>query len=134
MEAPQPIASTAGALLAQRCPRCHTGRLFSTGTYSLSFTDMPAACPVCGQAYEPEPGFYYGAMYISFGFATGLFLFVGLGLYYLAGDPSTWVYVTTVAAAVLLLAPVMYRYSRALMLYLFGGVRGDARYFGAARD
>ncbi len=29
-------------------------------------------CPVCGQDYEPEPGFYYGAMFISY-IITGWF-------------------------------------------------------------
>jgi len=27
---------------------------------------MPERCPVCEQNYEPEPGFYYGAMFMSY--------------------------------------------------------------------
>jgi hypothetical protein len=27
---------------------------------------MPPTCKVCGQNYYPEPGFYYGAMFISY--------------------------------------------------------------------
>lgn len=81
---------------------------------------MPSHCPVCGQAYEPEPGFYWGAMFISYGFNTAVFALVGLGLFYLAGDPPVWVYVAGVAGTSLLLTPFIFRYSRALMLYLFG--------------
>ena len=87
---------------------------------------MPAQCPVCAQSYEPEPGFYFGAMYISFGFAVAVFLGVGLLLYFLAGDPDTWVYVLAVTAVMLLLTPLVFRYSRALMLYLFGSTGYDA--------
>ncbi len=123
---PAPVTSSALALLALRCPRCHQGRLFAHSAASLTkFTEMPAACPVCGQSFEPEPGFYFGAMYISFGFAVGIFALMGVALYYLAGDPPTWVYVAGVAAVTLISTPLVFRYSRAVMLYLFGGTSYD---------
>lgn len=84
---------------------------------------MPARCPVCGQAYEPEPGFYWGAMFVSYFFAVAVFAVSGVALYCLAGDPPLWVYVSTVAVVSLLSTPLVFRYSRAIMLYLFGGVR-----------
>jgi uncharacterized protein (DUF983 family) len=122
------IQSTGRAWLALRCPRCHTGRLFTHGAFSTSFTDMPPACPVCGQTYEPEPGFYYGAMYISSGFSTALLLGIWFMLYFLAHDPPLWVYLTAVTVAVLAFTPLLFRYARALMLYAFGGTGFDARY------
>lgn len=94
----------------------------------MRFVMMPAACPVCGQTFEPEPGFYYGAMYISSAFSTALLLGVGFVLFYLAQDPPLWVYVLAVAGAVLLATPLLFRYSRAVMLYLFGGARFDRRF------
>jgi hypothetical protein len=103
--------------------------MFSYGAYNLShFTEMPVSCPVCGQHYEPEPGFYWGAMYISFGFAVPIVLLSGAFLYWFAGDPDTWVYVTMVAVVMLLLTPPSFRYARAVMLYAFGGVQFDKRY------
>ena len=115
-------------MLALRCPRCHTGKLFTHPALSTTFMEMPAACPVCRQTYEPEPGFYYGAMYISSGFSTAILLSIGFLLYYLAHDPPLWIYVTTVAAAVLAVTPLLFRYSRAVMLYGFGGAHFDPRY------
>ncbi|GAB3872503.1 hypothetical protein GCM10028824_22970 [Hymenobacter segetis] len=122
------IPSTGRALLELRCPRCHTGKLFTHPALSTKFMEMPEACPVCRQTYEPEPGFYYGAMYISSGFSTGVLLAIGFLLYYFASDPPLWVYVTTVAAAVLVITPLLFRYSRAVMLYGFGGASFDPRY------
>ena len=122
------IQSTASALLHLRCPRCHTGLLFTHPALSTKFMDMPEACPVCRQTYEPEPGFYYGAMYISSGFSTGILLAIGFLLFYLAHDPPLWVYITTVAVAVLGVTPLLFRYSRAVMLYGFGGASFDQRY------
>ena len=40
-----------------------------------------------GLAFEPEPGFYIGAMYISYAFTTGIVLMVGLLVYHTAGRP-----------------------------------------------
>lgn len=50
---------------------------------------MPKSCPHCGQNYWPEPGFYYGAMFISYifigwfciGFVAILHWVVGVGLW-----------------------------------------------------
>ncbi|TGE15218.1 DUF983 domain-containing protein [Hymenobacter elongatus] len=83
---------------------------------------MPDNCPICGQAYEPEPGFYWGAMFVSYGFSVAIFAISGVLCYYLLGDPAVWVYVLTVAVASFALMPLVFRYSRAIMLYLFGGV------------
>ncbi len=124
-----PIESTTQALLALRCPRCHQGRLFTTSAFNLSqFANMPAQCPVCGQAFEPEPGFYFGSMYITFAFNVATVVVLGVLIYYLFGNPDTWVYVTAVTAFTILLTPVMLRYSRALMLYLFGGTGYNPKY------
>lgn len=119
--------STTAALLALRCPRCHKGPLFKHPAASLHFSDMYDACVVCEQTYEPEPGFYYGAMYLSSGFAVMIFAIVGVLLYNFAGDPDTWVYVAAVFGVTLVTTPLVFRYSRALMLYLFGGVHYDPR-------
>lgn len=63
-----------------KCPKCHEGDLFETGTFSFKKSfDMPQKCPACGQKYFLGPGFYYGAMFISY-VITAFFclFFVGL--------------------------------------------------------
>jgi uncharacterized protein (DUF983 family) len=54
-----------------KCPKCHEGDLFETGSFSFKKPfDMPKQCGHCGQNYWPEPGFYYGAMFISYIFTA----------------------------------------------------------------
>lgn len=61
------------AIFHFKCPKCQEGDLFDTPTFSFKKPfDMPDRCPYCGQSYIPEPGFYYGAMFISYIF-TGWF-------------------------------------------------------------
>ncbi|WP_345056902.1 DUF983 domain-containing protein [Hymenobacter glaciei] len=118
------VDSTALALAKLRCPRCHQGKLFSYSALNVTkFARMPAQCPVCSQTFEPEPGFYFGSMYITFAFNVATFLVMGVLIYFLLSDPDTWVYVSVITGITILLTPVILRYSRALMLYLFGGVQ-----------
>lgn len=119
------------SLIEGRCPRCHQGPLFSAPVTNLArFSEMPAECPACSQTYEPEPGFYYGAMFISYAFSVATLVITGLATYVLGHDPAAWVYVTNTILGTLVMAPFSYRASRALMLYLFGSVHFDARVAG----
>jgi hypothetical protein len=44
---------------------------------------MNKVCPACGQRFEPEPGFYFGAMFISYIFLAFFCLgFTGLLVFY----------------------------------------------------
>src|SRR5438105_9687609 len=57
-----------GALLRQRCPNCRKGRMFR------SLLEMNDPCPVCGQLFQREEGYFLGAMYASYALATGLLI------------------------------------------------------------
>jgi hypothetical protein len=82
---------------------------------------MNETCPVCGVRLEPEPGFYQGAMYVSYGFTVALIIGLGFLLYFL-GNPSEWTTISIIIGISLLLVPLNYRYSRIIYLYLLGGL------------
>lgn len=92
----------------------------------FSFT-MFEKCQVCGIRYEKEPGFFYGAMYVSYAFSVMLMTMCGviLNMFF---KPDLWVYLVTVAGVVIVLWPVMYRYSRSIFLHFFGGIRFNPNY------
>lgn len=90
--------------------------------------EMYDRCPKCEQTYEPEPGFYYGAMFVSYAFSAAITLATGFVLYNFFDNPDTWVYMTVVMSFVALLWPVMFKYSRAIFLHLFGGIRFNPKY------
>ena len=55
------------SLFGMKCPRCREGDLFKTSTISFQKPfEMLDSCPTCKQRYNPEPGYYYGAMFISY--------------------------------------------------------------------
>src|SRR5690606_14294140 len=53
-----------------KCPRCRKANLFTQKNhYNLpKLFDMPDRCPNCGQDFFIEPGFYLGAMWVSYPF------------------------------------------------------------------
>jgi len=66
------------AILKMKCPSCHEGDLFETPTWSFQKPfDMPKECPNCKLNYFPEPGFYWGAMFISYIFWGWVSVFFG---------------------------------------------------------
>lgn len=111
------------AMLQAKCPRCREGDMFQCSLFNITrFSKMHQTCPDCHQKFEVEPGFFIGAMYVSYAMSVGLFLITGLVLYHLFDDPELWVYLTVITILVIVLLPFLYRYSRVLYLYWFGGV------------
>ncbi len=119
------------AILGTKCPRCRTGEIFKFPFSKLSrFTETRDNCLVCGLKYEVEPGFFFGAMYISYAFTVAIMIAAFVAVFVLGNDPPLWVYLVTIITANLLSVPLMFRYARVLMLHWFSGVRYDP---GAAR-
>lgn len=59
--------SKAYSIFGFKCPRCHEGELYDHKILEFKGSfEMPKECAVCQQNYMPAPGFYYGAMFISY--------------------------------------------------------------------
>jgi hypothetical protein len=94
--------------------------MFPAGTlYTTRFADMHPKCPYCGQDLEQEPGYYYGAMYVSFAFNVGIFLGALFILSLFVGEITTAMMMGVVIAVVVGLLPFIFRLSRAIWIHLF---------------
>jgi uncharacterized protein (DUF983 family) len=110
------------ALAEARCPQCRQSKMFKTGPLNWNFDQMEKQCDHCELIYEVEPGFFIGAMYFSYAMVVGLLVIIGLVLYHIFGDPHLLVYIISVPVVVLMGLPFIFRSSRVLFLYMFGGV------------
>ena len=61
-------------------------------------------------------------MYVSYGFTVGILAILAF-LFYQFTNIGEWAMIGTIIAILFLLAPLNYRYSRIVYLYLFGGLR-----------
>lgn len=115
------------AIINQKCPRCRKGPLFVHPALSFKFTKMYENCPVCGLKYEVEPGFFWGAMYISYAFTVTIGIISGIVIYNLLNDPDVIVYLGIIGLILVLLSPFVFRFSRVIMLHLFSAVKYDPK-------
>lgn len=106
--------------LKWKCAKCHEGEMFLTSNpYSFSNIDkMHDRCPHCNENYWPEPGFYYGAMYVSYALtiALSVAVFVAINVLWTF---EVFTYLLINATILLLAFPWIFRTSRAIWLNFF---------------
>lgn len=89
--------------------------------FRFSFGKMNDGCSVCGLSFNPEPGFYYGAMYVSYGVTIFVSLINFLWMYMLWGF-TTWRYLIINAFILFFLIPLIFRLSRSIYLAIIFNV------------
>lgn len=109
------------SVLHLKCPRCQEGDLFKEGfSYRFSkITEMHSHCPHCNLKYEREPGFFYGAMYVSYALTVALWVAVAIAHYVLSDAINPWLFIFTGIMLLLILLPGIYRISRVIWLMIF---------------
>ena len=113
------------SMARMKCPNCHKGNMYThKSIFPLGkLLDMPENCPVCGQKYEIEVGFWYGTGYVSYAISVGLIFIIAV-LYALTvgfswRENSIFYFIGVMVSAILILQPWIMRYSRVLYLYVF---------------
>ncbi len=116
------------SVLHFKCPRCHEGEVFETrNPYLLSkLFKMHENCGHCGLRYEIEPSFFYGAMYVSYGYSVAFFVATYIIMNWIY-EPDIWDIVIALAIILLLCTPLIFRLSRITWLNLFVKYNPDKR-------
>ncbi len=76
--------------------------------------------PVCSQAYEPEPGYYFGAMYVSYAINVAIMVAVWAGsTLFFSEEVNVWLVVLVTILVGLALTPLIFRLSRIIWINIF---------------
>lgn len=111
------------AMVHCKCPVCTEGDMFKTKATNLSkFNELKPACEVCGFKFMPEPGFYQLSLFFTYAVCVAFFVVFGFATYYLLDNPPLWVYYVAVITPTIIATPWSLRYSKVVMLYVFGNV------------
>ena len=112
------LMSLIKAVLSKKCPRCQKGKIYGKVNL-LQYGKMNTSCPHCDLRFDREPGYFTGAMYVSYGMAVGqAILTFALCQPFLdsAFDP---IVIPFVVGVLILMAGFNFTYSRVLWLYMF---------------
>jgi uncharacterized protein (DUF983 family) len=107
------------SILFNKCPRCHQGDFFVTkSAYNRRFDKMQPRCEVCGLDYEREPGYYTGALYVSYALyvAWTISTFV---VFYTLLNVDIVAYLWGLIPSLILLTPYFFRVARRVWINLF---------------
>ncbi len=124
----KPKPGSLWSIFAMRCPRCRKGDMFKNkNAYKkLSLTyifDMYDNCPVCGQKYDMEPGFWYGTGYVSYGLAVALSVSTFVAWWVLIGvsaeDNRIFWWLGINGILLVILQPWLMRLSRVIYIRFF---------------
>lgn len=108
------------AILNFKCPKCHEGNLFiDNRMYNIKkFDKMNERCPVCNHKFEIETGYFYGAMYVSYGLTVAFSVATFILSYLFLPNISPMYYIINISIVILLLVPVTFRLSRSIWVNL----------------
>lgn len=95
---------------------------------------MNSKCAHCGEDFGREPGYYFGAAYVSYGLTIALWVavfvafttFDAIGLMSFSFFDDAVLYLVIGVALLLILMPVIYRLSRSMWIHMFVKYRADA--------
>lgn len=108
------------SVFKNKCPRCHQDDVFTyKKPFDLKkFDKMNEKCSSCGLLYEKEPGFFYGAMYVSYALMVAWFVFTwGVNTFFIGA--GAFAYLTFLVLSIILLMTYTFRLSRLLWMNFF---------------
>jgi uncharacterized protein (DUF983 family) len=101
------------AILLQRCPRCLSGHVYH-GLMSMHDT-----CPECRHQFGREPGYFTGAMFVSYTLAVPLLFIIFIILWQVFS--TTWPLTLNLLVTFIVFlpfVPIIFRYSRIIWMYV----------------
>ncbi len=119
------LESTKGSklysIMNQKCPVCQEGDYYITNkAYDLKrFDKTHEHCSFCNHKFEIENGFFYGAMYVSYGIAVAFAVSLFMATYVLFPSTPYYIYIFVIIAGLVVSMPISFRYSRLIWMNLF---------------
>jgi uncharacterized protein (DUF983 family) len=110
-------ASEFSAAMHGKCPKCRKGDMFQKSSMGFLSQKMNTRCPYCNFQFEIEPGYFYVAMFVSYGMIVAEMVTVAVATYVLSGSESPWLYLGLLLGVIFILSPFNYRFSRIILLY-----------------
>ena len=115
--------------IREKCPFCEKGDVFIKRKFFLQPPKMYSNCEVCGRDFDGEPGYYFGAMYVSYAIAVAAGIATFIAARFIFGITSFDATVAWIAAVIFLISYKNFKWSRIIWLRIFPPGEGT-NFFG----
>lgn len=104
-----------------KCPNCENGKVFRDKSFyfSVGYPKMNDNCPSCQYKFEIEPGFFIGALYVSYALTIGESIVTYLIAQQFFDKLFDLRIILVVLPVLLLLTFINIRLSRMMWMYIF---------------
>lgn len=106
-------------IMKEKCPNCGKSNVYEKKTKFLQLPVMKDDCDVCHYHFDREPGYFLGAMYISYGLAVLQGISTFLLLYTFLPNISTIWVVGMILLVISLFSMKNYKLSRIIYIHIF---------------
>ncbi len=115
------------SIVKLKCPHCHEGQFLESHPYDFKkLGDVRSECEVCHIQYEREPGFYYGAMYVSYALGVALFVTVWTTCNLWFDWLTVWSQIGLVIFFTIVLSPYLFALSKIIWANFFISYKSNA--------
>ena len=109
------------------CPQCQESHMMVGNPYRFStMGEVKNKCEVCGLNLKPEPGFYYGAMYVSYGLGVAIFVSIWATCTWFFDNVGVWTQISLILIALIGLGPYLYALSKVIWANIFFSYKANA--------
>lgn len=123
------VKTALGKVIKMKCPHCGKGHLFENESI-LSFNKLgqvKSECTECGTNFNPEPGFYFGAAYVSWALTVAMWVailvalkvFDAIGLIEFGFLTHPKTFLLTGIGFTIVLFPYLFKLSRSIWALMF---------------
>lgn len=106
-------------ILQEKCPNCGQAHVFKKKEKFFQFPVMKDRCEVCDYKFDREPGYFLGAMYLSYALAVlqGIITFL-VCYFFFPGLPTIWIPIL-IMLVIVLFSFKNYKLSRIIYIHIF---------------
>lgn len=107
------------SILTEKCPNCGQSHVYEKKKTFFQFPVMKKECEVCHYHFDREPGYFLGAMYLSYGLAVLQGIITFLICYFFFPNLPTIVIPFAIMGVILLFSIKNYKLSRIIYIHIF---------------
>ncbi len=107
------------SILTEKCPKCAKGHVYKKKTDFFQLPVMKDKCESCNYHFDREPGYFIGAMYISYGLAVLEAIIAFLVCVYFFPALSAFGLALSLVSVIALFSIKNYKLSRVIYMHIF---------------